>query len=134
MSREFRLVDILSIITGKLISNRKNVYEILNFMSGVNPEKYDVFHLSKKCKFYLLRQHPQFRTFKMKNEISFLEWSLVNVKNKYKYESIVLNWFERQVQEYGPKLKITPILHFKIVPMLNSCYKPILPILIEKPQ
>lgn len=123
-SEEFHLGDILSVITGRMVSPcADGLYKLLEFISGPDFEKLNFYCLTRKCRHWLFEQHPQLKTFKMKNEISLLEWSLLNVKNKYKRESIILEWIGKQVQDYGLYLEVTPIpqsKHLNFIQMLDT--------------
>ena len=63
-NRLFHLSDILSITTGRLVSNRgmEGVYEILNFMTRDNLFTHQLGRASLECKPELLNQHPQLST------------------------------------------------------------------------
>lgn len=60
-SKLFHLGDVLSITTGKLMSNRHmdGIYEILNFMTGDNLFTHQLSGAMDECRPYLLQQHPQ---------------------------------------------------------------------------
>lgn len=59
--REFHIGDVLTVVTGKLLSptHMAGVYDILNFMSGDNLYTHQLPRVSDECKPYLLKQFPQ---------------------------------------------------------------------------
>lgn len=58
--RHFHISDVLSISTGRLMSDRHmdGIYDILNFMTGDNLFTHVLPRAAKECKPHLFRQHP----------------------------------------------------------------------------
>jgi hypothetical protein len=95
MTQDYDLGDILTVTTGRLISERgmKGVYDILNYMTGQSLFTHQLPRASKIAGPDILRQHPQ---------LAAVELGEVNAEN----------WREKLqalVAEYGQTLPITPL-------------------------
>ena len=63
IEREFHLGDVLSIITGKLLSPRHmdGIYDILNFMANDKLFTHQLPRVAKEARPYLVEQFPQLK-------------------------------------------------------------------------
>lgn len=61
LKKKFHVGDLLSITTGRLVSNRhmEGIYDILNHMTGDNLFTHQLGRASKECKPYLLVWFPE---------------------------------------------------------------------------
>ena len=61
LGKEFSLGDVLSITTGRLLSERRmdGIYDILNWMTGDNLFTHQLPRAAKECKPWLIEQYPQ---------------------------------------------------------------------------
>lgn len=111
-TRQFHLGDVLSITTGRLVSNRHidGVYDILNFMTGDNLFTYQLPGAGDECKPHLLDQHPGLNTPEMDEALTALDRNLDGVEDKEDCEQIVRDWLASQVEKYGEMLDVKPIL------------------------
>jgi hypothetical protein len=91
-TKSFHLGDILSIVTGRLISpsGMKGIYNILSYMKGVNLYTHQLPAARDECKPRILEQYPQ---------LANVDASMVNPKNHEK-------WLSEQVEKFGEKLPI----------------------------
>ncbi len=94
-TKKFHLGDVLSIITGRIVSPRHmdGVCNILNFMTGDNLFTYQLPRAGDECKPHLLAQFPQ---------PSEVDASGVNEKNHKQ-------WLAEQVAKYGEEFEVKPI-------------------------
>jgi len=108
-SKEFHLGDILSVMTGRLVSPRHidGVYEILNFMTGDNLFTHQLPRVADECKPHLFKQFPQLAT----PEMDFAVAELVEMLNsgKDKPDMLVAGWLAKQVAKYGETFTVKPI-------------------------
>ena len=60
--KKFHISDILTVITGKMVSirNMEGLYDILNYMTNDNLHAHQVIRVMDECKPYLVKQFPQF--------------------------------------------------------------------------
>ena len=95
MTRNFHLGDILSVTTGRLISEREmeGVYDILNYMTGESLFTHQLPRASKIAGPDIIRQHPQLVAVEL-GEITSENW-------RKKLAVLVV--------EYGEKLPISPL-------------------------
>lgn len=113
-TEEFRLGDILSVITGYLISpyGLRGLYYILNFLTSNELSKDKNWEkANQKCRPHLLKQFPQFNSPEMKLEISNLDAVLKNTPSDIEARGkIIAGWLHDQVSKHGEKLRVKPIL------------------------
>jgi hypothetical protein len=90
--RKYHLSDILSITTGKLVSIKHidGVYDILNYLTGVNLYTNEIPRALKECKVYLLEQFPQLKE--------------VNADGVNGYN--IYEWVESQIKIFGEYLEV----------------------------
>jgi|GEM_PF-1222939 len=95
MSRLFHLGDILSIVTGKLVSPRhvKGVYDILDYMTGDNLFAHQLPRACNECRSYLLVEMPW---------LAEVDASTVSSEN---WEQ----WIDDLVEKYGEYHSVLPI-------------------------
>lgn len=93
--RKFHLGDILSIITGRLLSPRhmEGVYDILSFMTGEELYTHQLGRAKEECAPYLLTEMPWLR------QIDPTGVTPDNWKE----------WLDQQVQKYGEWHDVLPI-------------------------
>lgn len=102
--RKFHLSDILTITTGRLLSNRMmdGVYDILNYMTSDNLFTHQLPRAAGECREPLLAQHPQLRN---------LEFP----------DSDLHVWLDEQVQKFGECLPVAPINdHVHLDPLIEA--------------
>lgn len=97
-AKDFELGHILSVTTGRLFSRTKppisGVYEILNYMTGVDLFTHQLPRASEECRPALLVQHPQL------GEIEVPEFESTD---------IVWSWLDEQESRYGKTLPVKPL-------------------------
>ena len=113
--KKFHLGDVLSIISGRLISPRgmDGIYDILNFLTGKNLFSDQLLRAMDECKPYLLKQCPYLDSLEMKNAVANLDKNLdkqlEGIDNKEKRRKIVVKWLDEQVKKYGEAIEVEPI-------------------------
>jgi hypothetical protein len=82
--KQFHLGDILSITTGKLLSQSKmdGVYNILNFMTGEELYTHQLGRAAEVCRPYLLAYFPEFKDVNWEKDsgVPVMAWLDVNCK------------------------------------------------------
>ncbi len=116
-TKQFHLGDVLSIITGRLVSKRHidGVYNILNFMTGDDLFTHQLPRAGAECKPYLIGQFPQLVGVEMNFAITELGDALKAKSGKAEMadaadaDKIVADWPARQVAKYGEMFSVKPI-------------------------
>jgi hypothetical protein len=113
-SRPFRLGDILTITTGRLVSPRHmdGVYDILNWMTGDNLFTHQIPRATDECRGPLLAQHPDLAGVAAPGK--FGDGSKGSAKQA------VDAWLAGQVAAYGEMREVEPLHpddHTRIDPM-----------------
>ncbi len=107
LSRDFHLGDILSVITGCLVSPNRvdGLYDILNWVTQDNLFTNQLPRASEECAPVLVEQHPDLAS--------------VMVPEDFADESAVWAWLAEQVATYGETRPVTPApdRHIKIHPV-----------------
>jgi len=89
----FDLGSVLSITTGRLLTDIGNVYEILNYMTGDNLFTHQLPRASRECEPVLLRQHP---------ELANIDASGVDTNNWREF-------LAEQVAKFGNEVEVIPV-------------------------
>ena len=110
-TKQFHLGDVLSITTGRLVSQRHidGVYDILNFMTGDNLFTHQLPRASDECKPYLVEQFPQLATAELDSAIAELSDALKSKNGKAKAKKVVADWLVKQVAKYGETFAVKPV-------------------------
>ena len=108
---KFHLGDILSITTGRLVSNRHmdGVYDILNFMTGDNLFTHQLPRASLECASFLKGQFPQLDTPEMDIAVSELSEMLETPSGRAEPAELVAGWLAGQVAKYGEWFEVSPL-------------------------
>lgn len=95
ISKKFHLGDILSVVTGKLLSptGMVGIYDILYYMTGHDLATPQLLNASRECKSKIFEQYPSLKK---------INASQVNRQN-YKI------WLDEQISQYGQYLDILPL-------------------------
>jgi hypothetical protein len=103
----FHLGDVLSVITGRLVSPRgmEGIYDILNFLSSEELFTRQLPRAARECKPFLLDQYPQFGTPEIDEAINILDRRLEGVKDENR-KQVVLEWLKEQVEKYGEMFEV----------------------------
>lgn len=90
--KEFHISDVLTIITGKLVSTRhmEGVYDTLNYMTNDNLFTHQLPRAMEECRPYLLKQFPFLNNLN-KNEITENNWE---------------DWLNDKIEQFGDFLKV----------------------------
>ena len=109
--KKFHLGDVLSIITGRLVSPRHidGVYAILHFMTDDNVFTHAIPRVIAECKPYLVKQFPQLDSSKMDAALATLGETLEDKRGKIEAAKLVEVWLARQIEEYGEMLDVESI-------------------------
>jgi hypothetical protein len=93
-TRDFHIGDIISAMTGKLVSPRHigGVYDVLNYMTGDELFTHQLPRASRECEPHLREQHPDLAA------IVFPDWSGLTSDNA---EATVMAWLAEQVAVFG---------------------------------
>jgi len=96
-AKTFHLGDILSIITGRLVSPRHidGVHDILNWMTGDNLFTHQLPRACAECAPGLLAQHPSLAD--------------VETPGDFTSEAQVTEWLETQMAWLGRELPVSPL-------------------------
>ncbi len=91
----FHIGDILSITTEICVSPTEmdGIFKILNYMTNSNLTTIACAYVSRDCKSYLLKQHPQLENVDTSN-ITKENWK---------------DWLEERVIKYGAMLSVKPL-------------------------
>lgn len=108
MERDFDLGDILTVVTGNLVSLRhmEGVYDILSFMAGEPVYTHQIGRVLGEAKPVILRQHPQLAS--------------VTVPDNVEGNDAVAVWVAEQKSEFGETLPVSPMTiaqHERIDPL-----------------
>lgn len=120
-TREFHLGDVLSVITGRLLSpyGIDGVYKILNWMTGESLFTHQLPRVGGECSGPLLDQHPDLAT--------------VEVPEDLEGEQAVLMWLAEQMDRYGatrPVRRLAEDDHTRIDPVTElRMLRPDMPII-----
>ncbi len=86
--KEFPLEDVLSVVTGKLLSpsTTSHLYSILEFMTGDDVPAHQISHVMSECRHYLIKKYG-------------LNVELSDFEDKE-------NWLKKQIRIFGKKLLV----------------------------
>lgn len=122
----FHLGDILSVITGRLLSPRgmEGVYDILNYMIGYNLFSHQLPRAERDCCPELLKQHPA-----LADAIP---------PDNFRDDAHVKDWLSEMVSLYGDTLSVEPVpvgAHAEIDPLaelsaMTEGHKPIIAVVL----
>jgi hypothetical protein len=95
-TRTFHLGDVLSITTGRLVSPRQmeGVYDILEWLTGEQPESTQIPRLTDECRGPLLAQHPDLAAVTRPEVVG---------------REAVARWLAEQVAVYGETRDVEPL-------------------------
>lgn len=96
MSKEFSLGDVLSVTTGRLLSNMDGLYDILNYMTGDNLFTHQLVRATQVCEPVLLNQYPDLA-------------KVVVPEDFGGDKDAVAQWLAQQEQTYGSTLAVEPL-------------------------
>jgi hypothetical protein len=101
MTRPFRLGDVLSVTTERLVSPRhmEGVHEILDYLTGDTLFTHQLPRAMGECKPALLAQHPQLAEVQVPDDLGNSEDPVAEVAD----------WLASQVEQYGEMLEISPL-------------------------
>lgn len=115
-TKSFHISDVLTVITGRLISTRHmdGVYDILSFMTGDNLFTHQLPRAREECIPYLLEQFPQLDTPEMQFAVGELIEMLETISDKKELDNLLLGWLSKLTSgKYGVKceeeLEVKPI-------------------------
>jgi hypothetical protein len=124
MQKEFNIRDLLSITTGRLISDKHiaDVYEVMDFMTDNNFYTHELPDSSISCRKIILKQFPELEKAEAPEDLNYLfnlinsfEEDLKDIKKEDKYmflqDNAVLIWIEYIKTKYN--LEKNYILKFK---------------------
>jgi len=109
--KKFHFGDVLSIITGRLVSpgGMGRVYDLLEFMTGKSLLSDELPKAMDECRPYLLKQHPYFDLIEIKNAVADLDKRLKGIENEERRREIVGKWLGEQVKKYSETIEVKPI-------------------------
>lgn len=134
-TKQFHLGDVLSIITGRLISPRRyeGVYDILGFITDDNQFIRPLEQVRGECRSYLVEQFPQLASAEMDFAVAELGDSLEITTSDAQARKVVAEWLAKQVDKYGEvfTVKSLPIDCFgsdkkpivKAIEVMGGCQK-----------
>lgn len=112
-AKSFDLAEVLTIVTGRMLAERKTlgmIADFLGFMTNLELEKHQLIEAADECNAHLLKQHPFLGSAEMQTEIEELKTSLneegLSDEEKGRRADA---WTARQKAQYGESLMITPI-------------------------
>jgi hypothetical protein len=100
--KSFHISDILSITTGRLLSNRHmdGVYDILNFMTGESLFTHQLPRASITCQPFLVAQFPQLATDELRAEVAAMCDSL-DSRDKDKCQTAIDIFLRGLAERFG---------------------------------
>lgn len=110
-TRQFNLGDVLSITTGRLLSDRhmEGIYDILNFMTGDSLFTHQLPRARSECIPYLLKQHPDLGSSEIEKALTVLDRNLDGIEDNDARGLVIDNWLENQQKKYGKMLDVMKI-------------------------
>jgi hypothetical protein len=101
-TRDFHIGDIISAMSGKLVSPRHidGVYDVLNYMTGDSLFTHQLPRASSECEPHLRAQHPDLAA------IAFPDWSGLTPDNA---QATVMAWLDEQVAVFGETRPVRPL-------------------------
>lgn len=114
LTKEFSLGDVLSITTGRLVSERHmdGVYDILNWMTGDNLFTHQLPRAAEACAPVLCAQlsrlNPE-ENAELKAEVEGLIQSLEGLNEKAEREAAISAWLVTLKAKYGDSFQIIPL-------------------------
>lgn len=105
MQKVIPLGDVLSVTTGVLVSRDhiSGVYNVCDWMSGVNHMIYELPRAADVAKPAILKQHPELANIE-KPHFEFPEHASEDGRMQ-----IVFGWLEEQENKYGETVMLTPL-------------------------
>jgi len=111
-TKEFATADVLSTITGVLVSNIGGVYEVLNWMTGESVFTHQLPRIAREATPVVIGAHPALQqAIGEAKEVNGENWEM---------------WRDRWVDRYGPTIsipKFTADTHESIDPMSELAEK-----------
>lgn len=95
MGRTFHLGDILTVTTGRLLSNMDGLYDLLNYMTGDDLMTHQLPRACDECAPALLAQHPDLAD--------------VPVPAEFDGKPHVDRWLAEQVARFGAARDVEPL-------------------------
>lgn len=133
-TKQFHLGDVLSIITGRLISPRRyeGVYDILGFITEDNLFPRPLEEVRFECRPYLVEQFPQLASAEMDFAVAELGDSLEITTSDAQARKVVAEWLAKQVAKHGEMfaVKSLPVDTHRVknpiaeaIEMMGGCQK-----------
>jgi hypothetical protein len=91
--RRFSLGAVLSVISGRLLCELDELYQVLNFLTGQSIYTHQIPRAFRVCAPYVATQHP---------DLAVLDWSGVNNRT---YRA----WMDEQVRRFGATAGLEPL-------------------------
>ena len=103
--RTFALGDILSITTGRLVSERHmdGIYDILNYMTGQNLFTHQIPRAMDHCRPVLEALYPALSHVALHDELQRLSAALKHTQDP---DTVVTQWVRRMIEEHGAALEV----------------------------
>ncbi len=124
--KKFHIGDILSITTGRLVSNRHidGVYDILNFMTGDNLFTHQLPRAAEECRPSLIGQFPQFESTEMNFAVADLAEMLKTASGREDTGNLLNGWLVKIFTgQYGLMLKCDEWLEVESLPKQDHVFK-----------
>lgn len=124
-TRQFHIGDIISAITGHLVSPRgiEGIYDILNWMTGDNLYTHALPRAQRECEPELRRQHP--------------DLAAINVPDSIHDEASLRAWLTEITPVYGETRAVAPVSgvdHTVIDPLAElAMMRPDAPVIVVVP-
>lgn len=101
-TREFAIDDILSAMTGTLVSKRHidGIYDVLNYMTGESLFTHQLPRASREAEGFLREQFPDLAA------IEIPDWSDVP---KDQIKDVVYGWVDSTIETHGPTRQVRPL-------------------------
>lgn len=134
-TKQFHLGDVLSIITGRLVSPRRyeGVYDLLGFITEGKRSTRPLEQARVECRPYLVEQFPQLASAEMDSAVTELGDSLRLTTSDAGARKVVAIWLAKQVAKHGEMfaVKSLPIDCFgsdkkpivKAIEVMGGCQK-----------
>lgn len=110
-TKEFHLGDILSVLTGRLVSPKglQGYYDVINFMVGSILFTTQIPRAHEVCKPYLLNQLPQLGSPEIDFAVGELILMLKTDAGRVESKKLILGWLAKLSAKYGEKFKVVPL-------------------------
>lgn len=109
MKETFSLAEVLTITTGRLLSDMDGVYRILNFLTQDDIFTHVIPRAMRTVEPYLKSLFPEFETGDFQYELGLLITGLESDVAKDHKRAFIDGWLQKQIAVYGDEFILEPM-------------------------